>query len=313
MSMACETCRAQTRTFVRAAIRASASRAAAPKSFLPPARAPVSIPVRHFSRTASRNLLKGLSSAVAEPYRVLGATEQLFKATSKAADYHITEKERKEENVTLAEDGEEVGTSINPGNAWHSKFKLPPTFSTWSHVTMLHLYLINARIRCFDRDSFHNWQHQLTDHFFFECEKKMHIDHHITSSALRQRYLKDIFVQWRGLLLAYDEGLFKGDAILASAVWRNLFKGSPDVDPRTLVAIVGWMRSSLMRLEAINDNMLAAQAPKILARPVDAFWDPQTSGQPEEATTTGLGRRLVQTKAAAEHVRPTATPKVSVN
>lgn len=120
MSLACETCRAQTRTFVRAAIRVGASQAAAPKkNFLQPAKAPGFIPVRYFSKTTPRNLLKGLGSSVAEPYRVLASTEQLFKATSKAADYHITEKERKAENVQLAEDGEEVGSSLNPDGAWH--------------------------------------------------------------------------------------------------------------------------------------------------------------------------------------------------
>lgn len=137
---------------------------------------------------------------------------------------------------------------------------------------MLHLYLVNARIRCFEREEYRNWQQQMIDHFFFECEKKMHVDHHITSSALRQRYLKDIFVQWRGLLLAYDEGLIKGDAILASAVWRNLFKGDPDVDPRTLAAIVGWMRSSLAELEVTKDETFPEQAQEILAKPVDVFW-----------------------------------------
>ena len=94
---------------------------------------------------------------------------------------------------------------------------------------MLHIYLLNTRLRCFERDEYRNWHQQLIDHFFFECEKKMHVDHNITSSALRQRYLKDIFTQFRGLLLAYDEGLVKGDAILASALWR---RASP---PRVLV------------------------------------------------------------------------------
>lgn len=100
----------------------------------------------------------------------------------------------------------------------------------------------------------------------------MHLDHSITSSALRQRYLKDIFVQWRGLLLAYDEGLIKGDAILASAVWRNLFKGAPEVDPRALCAIVGWMRSSLASLEAASDVDFPQRAGDILGKPVDVFW-----------------------------------------
>ena len=154
----------------------------------------------------------------------------------------------------------------------YAVFKLPPTFSTWSHVTMLHLYLLNARIRCFDRDTFANWRQQLVDHFFFEAEKKMHVDHNITSSALRQRYLKDIFVQWRGLMVAYDEGLVRGDAVLASAVWRNLFKGSPDVDPRALAAIVGWMRSCLQALESTSDMSFAQRAGPILELPVESFW-----------------------------------------
>jgi cytochrome b pre-mRNA-processing protein 3 len=262
---------------------------------------------------------------MAEPYRVLGATEQLFKASAKAADYHITEKERKDDQVQLAEDGEEIGHSLNPDSPWHhsmslnkpqstcllltsTAFKLPPTFSTWSHVTMLHLYLINTRIRCFDREGFQNWQHQLTDHFFFECEKKMHIDHHITSSALRQRYLKDIFVQWRGLLLAYDEGLIKGDATLASAIWRNLFKGSADADPRALLAIVGWMRSTLLQFEAVSDNNLAAQLPAIMAKPVDVFWarlEKQLGGQQEDS--------LPAKEVDEEPVSTGETAKVSAN
>ncbi|KAJ4095529.1 Serine carboxypeptidase 3 [Fusarium oxysporum] len=291
MSMACETCRTQARTVLRAAMRAGASRAAAPmtRNFLPPA---AFVTRRHFSNTSSRSLLKGIGKSMAEPYRVLGATEQLFKASAKAADYHITEKERKDDQVQLAEDA----------------FKLPPTFSTWSHVTMLHLYLINTRIRCFDREGFQNWQHQLTDHFFFECEKKMHIDHHITSSALRQRYLKDIFVQWRGLLLAYDEGLIKGDAMLASAIWRNLFKGSADADPRALLAIVGWMRSTLLQFEAVSDNNLPAQLPAIMAKPVDVFWtrlEKQLGGQQED----GLPAKEVK----EEPVSTEETAKASAN
>ncbi|KAF5552711.1 3-oxoacyl-synthase II [Fusarium napiforme] len=307
MSMACETCRTQARTVLRAAMRAGASRAAAPttRNFLPPAAV---VTRRHFSNTSSRSLLKGIGKSMAEPYRVLGATEQLFKASAKAADYHITEKERKDDQVQLAEDGEEIGHSLNPDSPWHHTFKLPPTFSTWSHVTMLHLYLINTRIRCFDREGFQNWQHQLTDHFFFECEKKMHIDHHITSSALRQRYLKDIFVQWRGLLLAYDEGLIKGDAMLASAIWRNLFKGSADADPRALLAIVGWMRSTLLQFEAVSDNNLAAQLPAIMAKPVDVFWtrlEKQLGGQQEDS--------LPAKEVNEEPVSTEETAKVSAN
>lgn len=137
---------------------------------------------------------------------------------------------------------------------------------------MIHLYVLNARLRCFDGAACRSWQQQMIDHFFFDCEKKMHVDHNITSSALRQRYLKDIFVQWRGVILAYDEGLIKGDAILASAVWRNLFKGQADADPRALAAIVTWIRSGLAALEDAPDEILDQRAMEVLSRPVDALW-----------------------------------------
>lgn len=165
---------------------------------------------------------------------------------------------------------------------------------------MLHLYLINARLRCFERDECRNWQQQMVDHFFFECEKKMHLDHSITSSALRQRYLKDIFVQWRGLLLAYDEGLVKGDAILASAVWRNLFKGAPEVDPRTLVAIVGWMRSSLAALESTSDMTFMQSASEILGKPVNVFWTRlEEPFKKHQDGADGNGSDAAKSKAAA--------------
>ncbi|KAK5990034.1 CBP3-like protein [Cladobotryum mycophilum] len=268
--MACESCRSQARTLFRAAARASVARVPARTmtTFRPLLTTSRTTPARRFSNTSSRGLIGGLG----DQYRVLGVSEKLYKACAKAADYRITEEERKNDQVGRLEDGEEVGKSIEEGNVWHSTFDLPPTFSTWSHVTMLHLYLLNARIRMFERDMYRNWQQQLIDHFFFECEKKMHIDHNITSSALRQRYLKDIFVQWRGLLLAYDEGLIKGDAIMASAVWRNLFKGSPDVDPRALLAIVGWMRSGLLSLEGATEMALPDRALDVLSKPVDVFW-----------------------------------------
>lgn len=173
---------------------------------------------------------------------------------------------------------------------------------------MLHLYLLNARIRQFDREAYRRWQQQLVDHFFFEAEKKMHVDHSITSSALRQRYLKDIFVQWRGLLLAYDEGLIKGDAILASALWRNLFKGNPDVDPRALASIVGWMRASLKALEATSDYTFPSRADEILAVPVMKFWKSLEKSCGPGLASPGAAKEPVVSALETEMYEETAKP-----
>ncbi|OAA33044.1 Ubiquinol-cytochrome c chaperone, CBP3 [Moelleriella libera RCEF 2490] len=304
--MVCESCSTLTRSLFRAAVRAATSspqrrpagrtlnllhvgmsKSCASSHIVASASWPSS--PRWFGSTRPRRLL-GMGSSLGESYRVLGASEKLYKLCGMPADYHISEHARKNDEVDKLEDGEEIGKPVDPNNVWHKTFGLKPSFSTWSHVTMLHLYLLNARIRCLERDAYRNWQQQLIDHFFFDCEKKMHLDHSITSSALRQRYLKDIFVQWRGLLLAYDEGLIKGDAVLASAVWRNLFKGSPDVDPRALCAIVGWMRSSLVSLEATSDQDFAQRAGDILAKPVNGFWtrleEPFKRNMAEQTTAT---------------------------
>ena len=82
--------------------------------------------------------------------------------------------------------------------------------------------------------------------------------HNISSRMLRNRYLKDLFVQWRGLTAAYDEGLVKGDAVLATAVWRNIFKGDEDVDLRRLGQVVSYMRSVLSKLDAMGDEVIAS-------------------------------------------------------
>jgi hypothetical protein len=135
---------------------------------------------------------------------------------------------------------------------------------------MLHLYLLIVRFRCLEKDVYQNWQAQLVDHFFHEAEEKMDLMHGMVSRSIRQRNLQDLFQQWRGLILAYDEGLAKGDAVLASAVWRNLFKGKEDVDLRRLAAVVSWMRLCLKNLDKMADDALPLYASVVFKLPATA-------------------------------------------
>lgn len=82
----------------------------------------------------------------------------------------------------------------------------------------------------------------------------MIINHNMHARGTRNKYLKDMFVQWRGLLAAYDEGLAKGDAVLAAAVWRNVFKANEDVDIKGLATIVSYMRHTMQELEKLSDQ-----------------------------------------------------------
>jgi len=74
----------------------------------------------------------------------------------------------------------------------------------------------------------------------------------------RNKYLKDLFVQWRGLLAAYDEGITKGDAVLAAAIWRNVFKANEEVDIKGLAQMVSYMRGALQGLDKMSDEEIAS-------------------------------------------------------
>lgn len=84
----------------------------------------------------------------------------------------------------------------------------------------------------------------------------MAVLHGMHASGTRNKYLKDLFVQWRGLLAAYDEGLVRGDAVLAAAIWRNLFKADQNVNVKGLALIVSYMRRTLKGLDELSDEKL---------------------------------------------------------
>lgn len=137
--MACESCRYQARTLLRVANRTSVltrSSAAARSNFLPLLSAPVQMQTppssRSFSSTGSRKIL-GIGGSIGESYRVIGASERIFKACSKAADYRITEEERKNDQVGRLEDGEEIGRSTEEGNIWHNSMA-PPSIHLESKI-----------------------------------------------------------------------------------------------------------------------------------------------------------------------------------
>ena len=86
----------------------------------------------------------------------------------------------------------------------------------------------------------------------------MVLTHNIAANSIRQKYLKDLYLQWRGLLAGYDEGLVKGDAVLATAVWRNVFKADEGVDFRGVAEIVSYMRGVLKGLDGLKDEEVAS-------------------------------------------------------
>ena len=116
------------------------------------------------------------------------------------------------------------------------------------------MYLLTCRLRCFPPQQAPIWHQHLLDHFFYIAEDRMVTTHNIAARSIRNKYLKDLFVQWRGLMAGYDEGIMKGDAVLATAVWRNIFKANEGVDFRGVGEIVSYIRGVLKGLDEMPDE-----------------------------------------------------------
>ncbi|PCH07955.1 Ubiquinol-cytochrome c chaperone/UPF0174 [Penicillium occitanis (nom. inval.)] len=217
---------------------------------------------RNFSATptasASSGILKSLSQGgAAETYVSYGFTQKLYEACSSQADYEIPQLAQKGVEVPKTANGEELG--VGEG-WWYKELELLPTFSSWSQVTFLHMYLLTVRIRALPSpDSVRTHSRHLFDHFSHNAEQRMATLHNISSRSIRNKYLKDLFIQWRGVLAAYDEGLVKGDAVLGAAVWRNIWKASGtthdgrDLDWTQVATVVAYMRRVLSDLAKTNE------------------------------------------------------------
>ncbi|KAL9098606.1 MAG: hypothetical protein Q9163_005769 [Psora crenata] len=199
--------------------------------------------------------LRKRASVTTETYVAYGACETLVKECARQAAYKIAQAQDKNVDIPKTKDGEDLG--VGEG-WWYERLGLPPTFNTWAQVTFLHMYFLTCRFRVFPPAYAPIWHQHLLDHFFFLAEDRMTTQHGMVAGSVRSKYLKDLFVQWRGLMAGYDEGLVKGDAVLATAVWRNIFKADADVDFRGVGQVVSYMRGVLQGLERIKDEELAA-------------------------------------------------------
>ncbi|KAF2112666.1 ubiquinol-cytochrome C chaperone-domain-containing protein [Lophiotrema nucula] len=191
-----------------------------------------------------------------ETYVAYGATEEMIKECARQADYTVPQAREKNGEIPLDETGAHIGVG---DGWWYEDLGLQPTFINWAQITFLHMFMCQVRFRMFPDTHSGIWIQHLTNHMFYAAEDRLVVWHQMTSSSIRQRYLKDNFALWRAVLMSYDEGLVKGDAELAAAIWRNLFAGREEfMDYERLAQIVAYMRREIRRLELASDDEVAS-------------------------------------------------------
>ncbi|RAL06229.1 uncharacterized protein BO80DRAFT_489747 [Aspergillus ibericus CBS 121593] len=243
------------------------------------------------SRRNSSQLARAIAprpGTTAETYVAYGMTQKLFEACSNQADYKIPQLSQKGAQVPKTSAGEDLG--VGEG-WWYEELGLVPTFSTWSQVTFLHMYLLTVRLRALpSHESLQTYSRHLIDHFSHNAEHRMDVLHGLASRGIRNKFLKDLFIQWRGVLAAYDEGLIKGDAVLGAAVWRNLWKAShtapdgKDLDWSKIAQVVAYMRRVLSELSQVHEADLVFQLER------------QKSGKPGIFSYSEVDRKMVNSQ-----------------
>ncbi|KAK9447898.1 surface antigen-domain-containing protein [Limtongia smithiae] len=140
---------------------------------------------------------------------------------------------------------------------YYQDMELTPSLSQWFQITTLHIWMLLARMRALPQKYAVIYEQALVDGLFLELERRLAQDYKVKSGRIIDNTMKELNLQLRGSILAYDEALTidtaKGDAVLATAIWRNVFGGRKNIDVAHLATMVRHVRTHLYVLNKLSD------------------------------------------------------------
>ncbi|RLV96668.1 Protein CBP3 mitochondrial [Spathaspora sp. JA1] len=137
---------------------------------------------------------------------------------------------------------------------YYETLNLPQSFSQQVQISLLHYWILSVRMRALPFKYARQYQQKLVDRIFKDLELRMSNELGISSNRIIEGNLKDYHTQLLGSVLSYDEALVSDDITFASALWRNVFNGNPNVDIRHVEALVAYVRSQLYVLNQMTDR-----------------------------------------------------------
>lgn len=228
------------------------------RSQTPPPPLPPAPTARQLASAIQQASKSGFMRNVIEPYAAFGSTERLFKQCLRQADYTVPNAMKKPPEPAPKNEAEEdvgEGKGIWFASRDAGGLELPVTFGTWAQVMILHMYILIVRMRSWsDAQQLRAWEQQLLDHFSYAAEERMDRYHGMAARGVRNKHLKDLWLQYRGVILSYDEGLARGDAFLGAAIWRSIFKASENADVQDIALVVAYLRREVHRMETVPDT-----------------------------------------------------------
>lgn len=129
---------------------------------------------------------------------------------------------------------------------WLGVYESPNDFHSWFMLSLLHVWLVLVRLRLDGHDG-QLLADALFQFFWSDVERRL-VALGMTNPLIFSKNLTLYTKFYYGTVVALDECLNASDALLADALWRNVFSLSDDVSPRTLAMLVHYVRRELFRL-----------------------------------------------------------------
>ncbi|VDP83321.1 unnamed protein product [Echinostoma caproni] len=122
------------------------------------------------------------------------------------------------------------------------KLSLPDTFQSWFSLTALHIWMCLIRLR---REGVEG---QLIKRTLVNVSAKFY-NINFTMNAFQMQFF--------GSMFAYDEGLLShSDALLATALWRNLFMSCDTTSAVELELALEYLRKNLAHLDSLSSTTI---------------------------------------------------------
>lgn len=133
------------------------------------------------------------------------------------------------------------------------KCSLPDTLNSWFVVTQLHVWMCLVRMRQEGREGKYMCQY-LVHSMWEDIDQRNKI---LGISAVQRKEATKVMTEtFYAAIFGYDEGILSDDAVLAAALWRNLFSCQCE-DPRQLELMVEYVRKQMQFIDALDaDDLL---------------------------------------------------------
>ncbi|KAA3673380.1 cytochrome b pre-mRNA-processing protein 3 [Paragonimus westermani] len=130
---------------------------------------------------------------------------------------------------------------------------LPDTFQSWFSITTVHMWMCLVRLRQEGVEG-QLLKKTFVNLFWLDLRSRMR-----TFKILRKQHnqVSAFRMQFFGAMFAYDEGfLSHSDALLVSALWRNLFLSSQTTTAQQLELALEYVRKNLAHLDSIRSDTI---------------------------------------------------------